>query len=293
MLEIEKNEILRWLKKNDIKYLQDPSNHTNKYTRNKIRNKIIPEIEAVSPAFKKTILRFSRNISEEIEFIENIVVSFYKKTVKKSGNNKIVLDLRKLRTYDKSLRKKMISRAFTALSGGISSPSSSLLSRACEIIDGRSGGKSPLGLGIWVENSQNQLIIGRKLKIRSRYNLKIPGITEIHEIGSKIETEILDLNDVKSLKTEPNEAFFDIDKLRNVKIRFWNKGDWIRPFGMRGRKLLSDIFIDNKIPSFEREYVPLIIADGKIAWVAGVVFSNDFVVEHDASRLVKVKLWSN
>ena len=51
-----------------------------------------------------------------------------------------------------------------------------------------------------------------------------------------------------------------------------------RPLGMRGRKLLSDIFIDKKIPEFERGIVPLIVSGDKIAWIAGVMISDEFKV---------------
>jgi tRNA(Ile)-lysidine synthase len=65
LLNIEKSEILEYLDKNKLKYFIDSSNLENKYTRNFLRNEIIPKFEKINSNYKK-------NISNLIEYFEEL-----------------------------------------------------------------------------------------------------------------------------------------------------------------------------------------------------------------------------
>ncbi|MBR5101886.1 MAG: tRNA lysidine(34) synthetase TilS [Muribaculaceae bacterium] len=65
---------------------------------------------------------------------------------------------------------------------------------------------------------------------------------------------------------------------KKVILRHWRKGDRILPFGMKGSKLVSDIFTDAKSLSYEKQKAWILEADGQILWVIG----------YRASRLYKV-----
>jgi tRNA(Ile)-lysidine synthase len=69
-------------------------------------------------------------------------------------------------------------------------------------------------------------------------------------------------------------------------VRAWRHGDRMRPAGLDGSKTLQDLFTDNKIPREERERVPVIEADGEIAWVAGLAIGERFRAGPDEGRVV-------
>jgi len=69
-LDSSKKEILEYAEKNNIKWREDSSNQENIYTRNILRNKIIPEIEKINSAFWDAILRFSEISSANSNFIK-------------------------------------------------------------------------------------------------------------------------------------------------------------------------------------------------------------------------------
>ena len=55
-------------------------------------------------------------------------------------------------------------------------------------------------------------------------------------------------------RSEKGVLLLDADKISMPpKIRKWKAGDWMRPFGMRGKKKLSDIFTDSKWSVFQKE----------------------------------------
>lgn len=61
-----------------------------------------------------------------------------------------------------------------------------------------------------------------------------------------------------------------------VTVRAWQDGDRMRPLGLGGTKTLQDLFTDRKIPRELRRTLPVIEAQGEIAWVAGVAVSEHF-----------------
>jgi len=292
LVEIKKSEIINWLKENKIKYKVDPTNRSIKYSRNRIRNRVLPEMEKINPEIVNSLSRFAQNISEDVELIGGTGVLLLEKAMIEGGKSKIVLDLRKLQEYDKSLLKRVVVEAFYRLSGVKKSPSSELLSRANETIGGKSGNRSPLGEGIWIEKSQNRiLVVSRTTRDRKATAvLSVPGITKMKGCDVRLEARILKKGEIGSLKTKPSVALLDNIKVSNPVVRFWKRGDRIRPLGMKGTRLLSDLFTDKKIPSFERGNIPLVIAAGKIAWIAGVTVSDEFRVEENTEEVLRIEL---
>ena len=61
-----------------------------------------------------------------------------------------------------------------------------------------------------------------------------------------------------------------------VEIRAWRSGDRIRPLGLGGSKSLQDLFTDRGVPRSVRSRIPVVTANGRVAWVAGVAVSDEF-----------------
>jgi len=161
LIEIHKSEILRWLKSRKIGYRIDRTNQSLEYSRNRIRRKIIPELERLNNGAAANISRFSKIVSEEIELIDRLTVSAYEKKLAKAGKSKIVLDLAGSKDYDKKLWKKLLLIGYRRLSGQNYAPSFETISAAADVVDGRTGGKAYLGDGIWVEKSKRHISISR------------------------------------------------------------------------------------------------------------------------------------
>ena len=164
------------------------------------------------------------------------------------------------------------------------------LSRALDVIDGKSGARSPLGSGVYIEQSQGRLSILLETSRKRSMKLRIPGTTEAEDSGLYLESDLVNRDSIRDLRVDRDTALLDFEKFTNPRIRFWKSGDRIKPFGMRGHKLLSDIFVDRKIPEFERGRIPLVVSQDKIAWIAGVMISDEFKVDRGTKRVLKLRL---
>jgi tRNA(Ile)-lysidine synthase len=61
-----------------------------------------------------------------------------------------------------------------------------------------------------------------------------------------------------------------------LEVRAWRAGDRMAPLGLGGTKSLQDLFTDRKVPRAERHRLPVVVADGEIAWVPGVATGERF-----------------
>lgn len=74
MIDIYKKEVLEYLEKNNIQYVEDSTNSENDYTRNKIRNVVFPYIEnEMGYNLQKSFITLSKTIREEEEFLDDYV----------------------------------------------------------------------------------------------------------------------------------------------------------------------------------------------------------------------------
>jgi tRNA(Ile)-lysidine synthase len=71
-------------------------------------------------------------------------------------------------------------------------------------------------------------------------------------------------------------------------VRAWRPGDRMAPLGLGGTKSLQDLFVQRRVPRLERGAVPVVEAQGEIAWVAGVATSERFKVTAGTREAVRL-----
>jgi tRNA(Ile)-lysidine synthase len=290
LLEIEKRELLDYLTENKISFRHDPSNDTLAYSRNRIRNVIMPELEKLNPRARRNIARLSNNISEELEYIRASTVSAYNLALLKADKTKIVLDLELLERYHKSLAKKVLEEAFKGLSETSIGLSSNALDGCLRVLNGSSGGKHSLSPGYFIEKSSGKVAIVRVGAASRGVRLKIPGKTEVSANGIYLKSSVRSRKAIGEFDKSNRSACLDMSKIKYARVRFWNSGDKIRPLGMTGHRLLSDIFIDKGVPEFERRSIPLVLSGKTIAWIAGIMISDDFKITGRTEKVLTIEL---
>lgn len=120
ILNIKKSEILKFLKDNNIEYAIDKTNEENKYTRNKIRNEFIKQIEnEYNPNIVDTVNRMAEILTMDKIIIDEYVNSVYKSVIIYSKTGEIKLDIKEFKNISIGARPYIIRKILEKLMGNI------------------------------------------------------------------------------------------------------------------------------------------------------------------------------
>lgn len=109
LIECDRKEIEEYCKERKLNPRYDKSNLDNNYTRNKIRNLLIPELkENYNPNIISGINKLSRIVLKEEEYINKILLETYNEILLQKEDNKITINLRKFNKLDEYIKERLI-----------------------------------------------------------------------------------------------------------------------------------------------------------------------------------------
>lgn len=291
MLFTTKDEILSYVKTHKIIYREDSSNTSDKYLRNKIRHQIIPLLKELNPSIEKTITNNILHLRDVETIYKNEIENKRLKTVKKSAEGyRISIELfKKLNPFATYLFEFLKPYHFNIAT----------VNDIISSMDGDSG-KQFFSDTHRLIKDRGFLII-EKLQI-ANCKLTIEKFT-VKQSQKEISIDNLTLEFKKIPKQEAltpiaigfklsnSLTYFDFDKLKfPLEIRRWKKGDTFYPLGMKGKKKLSDYFIDKKISIIQKENAWLLTSNNNIVWVIGQRMDDRFKITDKTQNIYLVKL---
>ena len=288
LIEVNREEILNYLKKNKLTFCLDSSNRKTEYFRNKIRLKLLPLLRKnYNENIDGALLRLSEILKEENAYWERVVERVLGKVVSWEAE-KILIDFKRFLRYNVIVQRRVLYRLF----GGIVSLSQieAIRSLAQKSSQGK---RIYLGKRFSVRKEGDFLIFSSSPERRFKkfnYPLRVPGKNEIEGLDLTLNTRIVDFRPVSDKGA--NTAYFDVDKINFKKLLLRNRreGDRFRPFGLRGTKKLSDFFIDRKIPRRLRDRVPLLVEGEDILWVVGIRRADKARITEDTKKILEVRV---
>ncbi len=118
LIECERYEIEKYCKEKAIEARIDKTNFENIYTRNKIRNIIIPYIQKeFNPNIIQTMDRLSNLVKEEDEYLENTIIDKYKELILEEKEKQFIMDLKNFNKQDKVIKSRLLIYTISRLLG--------------------------------------------------------------------------------------------------------------------------------------------------------------------------------
>ena len=118
LIETQRQDIESYCEKNKLNPRFDKSNDDNTYTRNKVRNILIPFIKKeFNPNIIKSINNLSEIIAEEQNYLEKIVNNIYSNIVVEEARDRIVFDLKEFNKQEIVIKKRLLFLAITKIFG--------------------------------------------------------------------------------------------------------------------------------------------------------------------------------
>jgi tRNA(Ile)-lysidine synthase len=281
LLNVSKKELIAYAKENKIDWREDSSNEKSDYQRNYIRNIIIPELEKQFPSAENNLLQFA-----EINRYNNTILRQFINEKKlqlcssEDGMLKINSDLlvkenepavllfHLINTYGFNFENcsQMIEAKNTSGKKFYSSTHIALIDRSSILIKKSEIINSP---SLFIENISKPIT----------YNQIEFSFREIINQHIELKTQL------KSV------ALIDQRKIEGpLELRTYREGDYFYPLGMKGKKLLSDFFIDEKINDFDKKQIPLLCSNQQIIWVAGYRLDDRFKVTAATQKILRVDI---
>lgn len=280
MLYVFRSDIADYAETNHISFCEDSSNFEDKYTRNKIRLKIIPLLEEINPDFRKALCS-EIAILKDWEAIGRKSLEGEIPKFSKVLKDKTIVDLKSLKQNPSHEL-----YAWELLSGygfNASSVNDILATR------GESSGKTFLSLTHRAVMDRESLIIQ---KIQQKQKEQGRMISEQRKNISwpvKLSFSVAAFKPGVIIPTEKEFASLDFDKLSfPLELRKWKPGDSFHPFGMKGKKKISDFLIDEKVSIPDKENTWVLCSSGKIAWVVGRRIDHRFRITSGTKRIFRV-----
>ena len=265
-----------------LPFADDESNADPAFARNRIRAEVLPALAELSAEAERNIAETRAELSEEAALLERLALETLEDAGSGAADTTVHADA--LAGWEPALQRIAL-RTLAERAAGRQVPLGR--GRAAEIVRLASdpeGGEVQIGAGVSAicEAGTVRFRVAHELDAAPAPEavlLSLPGRCRLGEWEVRAE-----LHPAPVHPAGPELATLDVAALHGpLEVRTWRQGDRIRPLGMTGSKTLGDLFTDHKVPRSQRSRLPIVLAGGRVAWVAGVAVSEDFRLTADTA----------
>lgn len=261
LIFLDKEYIMMQCEHKAIPYTIDVSNNSNKHTRNRYRKSIIPFLKKENKNVHLKFLKFSNMIQEYDDYVNSLVIKKYNNLIK----NKVI-DITELKKEDLLIIKKTLSNwLYNEYQSNIDDITSKNLEAIISIIKSHKPNvRLNLPRGKVVIKSYNKLSITNCEKQK----LFMLELEDSLLLPNNYFIRIVDeLDDTSNFITALNSEELKLP----LYFRNRKNGDVIEVLGMKGKKKIKDIFIDEKIELCFRDNYPILVdSSDNIIWLPGL-----------------------
>ena len=278
LLCVSRAEIEAFLAEKGQEYVTDSTNLEANVQRNIVRLEVLPLLRNLNPAVAENIQRTAENLAEAQQVLNVAIARF---------NDSNVLNLSDV---EKSGSSEYLAFEWLKKYGFNGE-------QVRQILDAETGKIVSSGTGYDVLKDRGRLIVEKsEVTFHSQRNVISRPSKRI--VVPEEGTYVLDENTRFSVRKrpvyvskEPHIATLDAAKVRfPLTIRRVVEGDWMQPYGMKGRKLLSDLMTDLKMTVFEkRRQLVVVDSQGVIVWLVGLRAAQCVAVTDQTKEVLEIE----
>ena len=277
-----RKEILDYALHKHIPYREDSSNKTTKYLRNKIRLGLTPRIREINPRFPFIMSRNIERLMAAQRFIDGAIDHIYAEAVS-DEDGIYTIHMENISNADS--REFVIYEILSSRFGF----KGDVVDGLCRALQSDTTGRRFYSLSHVAYVDRGNIVVTR---ISDEDNCQVivqQGQQRAYCGNSVLYFEIVDVDSLPSYNVADNVALLDADKVEfPLMLRRWSEGDTFIPFGMTGRKKVSDFLIDGKVSMAEKNRQFVLISGTEIAWLAGRRIADPFRITDSTERVLRI-----
>ncbi|MCX5758814.1 MAG: tRNA lysidine(34) synthetase TilS, partial [Candidatus Hydrogenedentes bacterium] len=286
LLDCGHDAILHYLERNALEYRTDASNVDERYFRNRIRHRLLPELaREYNPNLRDALSRLAALLQDDEQLLSRLATSAA--DVCGVADNR--LDRKQFAVIDRALQGRVL--LLLAWRNGAICPHDRILDAVEFVCKGATGRQFDLGAGVRLRNGRRYAYVEIDIGTQAEVALASPGTTRVGDRAFIVSSpKAIEPCDWRVYCT-PARQVFDADALCGpLTVRRWQPGDRFTPFGMKGSRKLQDYFVDAGVSVPERNAQWLLLDGGRIAWIVGCAIDARVAVTADTRRIVEVEV---
>ncbi len=257
MLDVTRAEVERYLEEKGVGYVQDATNASGDYARNRVRHQAVPALETVNPAFVRTVGQTAALLREDEAFLQSLTEAFLARYGDENS-----LDAKALLAQPGPVA----ARAVRSMAGR---PLEAVHVQAA-LKAAREGGAADVP-GLRIARAGDRLVFGASqgpgLPDRA---LPVPGETVLPEAGLVVRAEKFTAMP-RVVHKSYNIFFFQCENIcGSIAVTARRPGDSFRPAGRGCTKKLKQLLMESGVPAWERDSLPVLRDETGILAVYGV-----------------------
>ncbi len=308
LLDVEREDIEAYCQENDLPTMSDVYNFDLTYTRNLMRHELIPLLaRKFNPSIVGILANTAASLRWDAEYLDFLARSKFLFSSTREGRITSLYE-RVLETMEPAMASRVLEWAWRECAGGPEKDDfyqGRLQTAHFEaLMEGAPAVSLPLGITASREDGHMRFY---PAPAAVDILLRI-GEQEIPELGITVSLQVLDGDEAARIVSSPEiaarrkrpksglllepEAYLDYNKCAwPLRVRNRRSGDRFAPLGMKGReRKLQDFFVSNRVPKRYRDFVPLVLSENEIAWVAGLRISEHYKVEKGSKRILRAEV---
>lgn len=268
LLCVTRKEIEAYLATKQQDYVTDSTNLETDFVRNKIRLQVVPLLRQLNPAVSENIVRTAEHLTEAQKVLDTVVDTY------KGSNQLDLCALQQVGSAEYIVFEWLKQYGFNG-------------SQVQQVISAETGSIFSSPTGYEVLKDRDRLLL--EPTIMAFTPIRIP------EEGTYVLPDDRRLNVRRSnpfVSKDSHEATIDARQVRfPLTVRRVEEGDWMIPYGMTGRKLLSDLMTDLKMSLFDRRRQLVVVdAQGAVVWAIGLRTDHRCRVTDATQEVIAIKI---
>ena len=302
LLSVRRNEIEEWLASRNTGYCTDSTNLSDEYSRNLIRNRVLPGLTQINAGAVSNICALAEQARETEKYLEKEAEARYGNCVE-FGRAENTLQIRIPKEYEPVLFERVLRNALFKVARHEKDITAFHVKSLLALAEKQTGSRLSLPYGVKAEKSYDCIVLKyddavpkmpSKLESRSvsLYRLKngetfdicVPGYgTFTFSVEEKGENHT-------DFSKEDYTKYFDYDKLiENPMVRSAAAGDTVSISPEGGTKELKKLFSDCRISREERETIPVIAEGSNILWIPGIRTGENRRIDENTKLVLRIE----
>lgn len=296
LLCVGRQEIEAYLEEKQQGYRNDCTNQELVYTRNKIRHRILPELSQINPCAVTHMCQAAQAAAEAEDLLEDLASQWVRAYVSRQREGICISE--KLMEEGPAVQRAVLYRALAEGAGSSRNISRLHVEQIRELFGRQCGKKAALpsgmaarrvyqGVLLWKRENQG-VVLGND----QGWTVPVEGNLYIPQFKCEISTCLLGkMPQFDKIPKKMYTKWLDYDKIKgNMRLRTRREQDFLVIDAQGRRKKLKKYYIDEKVPAYQRNQIPLLADDDHILWVVGHRISEDVKVTQHTKRILEIRI---